>query len=285
MRKLLYAASNEQLQAVLSSIEAGITVQVQGGRLLYANAAAARLVGVATAEDLQTRDPQHRTEAFRVFDEAGREVPPEDMAGRQALATGQPQERLLRYVANSTGEGALVERAGGAVRDEQGTVRFAVSAFHDITPLKEAEASLRFLAEASTALAARGPGDHAGAGRPVGGTASGRLLHRASARRGGPAAAGDGCACGPGEASGTGERAGELAGWVRPHDHGAGRLGPPHTAAGAPNAGRGRSTYRPIQRHGNGSTCSVHAPTSLYHLSRGSRDRALSLVTAAGRRR
>ena len=136
------AASREQLGAILASVADGITVQDPDGRLLYANDAAARLVGFPSVAALLAAPREGILAAFRISDEQGNPVAAEQLPGRLTAVTRAPAETVLRYDILATGEQRWSSVRAVPVLGPQGTVRFTVTAFQDITPLKHAEQTL-----------------------------------------------------------------------------------------------------------------------------------------------
>src|ERR687886_176461 len=70
------ALSREALEVVLQSVAEGITVQDPTGALLYANDAAARLIGYPSAKALLEVPVEEVMERFEVLDEEGRVLDP-----------------------------------------------------------------------------------------------------------------------------------------------------------------------------------------------------------------
>jgi PAS domain S-box-containing protein len=143
--------SRADLEAILRQVADGITVQDVEGRLVYANDAAARLVGFATVAEFMATPISEVFARFELFDEDGAPFPLERLPGRLALR-GIETEQVIRYRATRTGnEGWSVVRAT-PVFDEHGAIRFAVNSFRDVTARLLAERDLSFVAEAGQRL-------------------------------------------------------------------------------------------------------------------------------------
>jgi PAS domain S-box-containing protein len=139
-------------RAVLDAVHEAITVQEPDGRLLWANDAAARLIGFETAEALLSAPIEGLMAAFEVFDEQGNPLAVADLPGRHALAGEDPPEVLLRYRVVATGEERYSMVKARPVFDDRGGVRFAVNVFRDVTQqqlaldaLRASEARLAFI--------------------------------------------------------------------------------------------------------------------------------------------
>ncbi|MEP7336037.1 MAG: PAS domain-containing protein, partial [Actinomycetota bacterium] len=145
--------SRADLEAILRQVADGITVQDVEGTLVYANDAAARLVGFGTAAEFMATPIPEVLARFEMFDEQGAPFPLERLPGRIALS-GIETEQVIRYRDTRTGgERWSVVRAT-PVFDERGAIRFAVNSFHDVTARLLAERDLGFVAEAGQRLSA-----------------------------------------------------------------------------------------------------------------------------------
>jgi len=137
--------SRADLEAILRQVADGITVQDMNGTLVYANDAAARLVGFGSAAEL-LGTPVHEVLArFEMFDEQGYPFPVERLPGRLALR-GVETEQVIRYRDTRTGTERWSIVRATPVFDEHGAIRFAVNAFHDVTERLLAERDLVFVA-------------------------------------------------------------------------------------------------------------------------------------------
>jgi PAS domain S-box-containing protein/excisionase family DNA binding protein len=138
--------SRDELDAIMTSVAEGITVQSPTGRLLYANDAAARLIGFPSAAALLAAPPGASRSSFRIMDESGRLLAADDLPGRRAMATRRAVEAVLRYDSIAGGVSRWASVRAVPVFDDAGAVRFAVTAFQDITSLKQADEAQRRLA-------------------------------------------------------------------------------------------------------------------------------------------
>ena len=137
-------------EAILGAVTDGITVQDAGGRLVYANDAAARLSGFATAAELLAAAPTEILARFELLDDQRRTVSPAELPGRLALAEGRERSLTVCWRIRSTGEErwsvvrALPLEAQGA--------QYAVNVFRDITEQKRADDQLQLMVDASELL-------------------------------------------------------------------------------------------------------------------------------------
>jgi PAS domain S-box-containing protein len=147
--------SRDQLDAILRGVADGITAQDSAGRIIYANDAAARIIGYTSAGELAEVPIQMVMEAFELFDEGGRPFSIERLPGRRALAGEEGAEEVLRFRIVATAEERWATVKAMPIFDEQGRVRMAVNIFRDITEQKQAEDSLRRVTEAERGRIAR----------------------------------------------------------------------------------------------------------------------------------
>jgi PAS domain S-box-containing protein len=146
--------SRDQLDAILGGLADGVTVQDAAGELVYANPAAARVMGFASPGELVAAGRDDVLERFEIFAEDGEPLSLESLPGRRALRGEAPGELVVRFRRRG-GEGEVWTVVKSApVRDEGGAVVLAVTIFEDITEHKRSEVAQRFLADASRLLGA-----------------------------------------------------------------------------------------------------------------------------------
>jgi signal transduction histidine kinase/PAS domain-containing protein len=147
--------AREELETVLSALPDGITVRDGAGRLVYANAAIARAVGLPELRS----SPAELFGRLRMWDENGRPLSPDEIARLDPPPGGG--ERLLRYRpltgANQSGgdDGgdrwlSLKVAPIAPARASSGRV---VIVMRDVTAERRDQEWQRFLGDASTALA------------------------------------------------------------------------------------------------------------------------------------
>jgi PAS domain S-box-containing protein len=146
-------ASLDDLRTVLSHIDDGVTVQDASGRLVFANDAAARLSGFASADEMLAADISTLIAAFEMADEEGNHLALSDLPGRQALAGRDTPPLVVRSRIRGTDQERYSRLAARRVMGPDGRIQYVVNTFHDITDLKRNEASLAFVADAASTLA------------------------------------------------------------------------------------------------------------------------------------
>jgi PAS domain S-box-containing protein len=143
----------QRLEAVLVNLAEAITVMDEHGQMVFANQAAADLLGAATPEELMGARPGTIMPRFQVLDEQGRELDLESMPGRRLFAGEDPGPLLVRNIVRATGEERwLVVRSSPVIDPETRRIAYAVNVFENITEVKRAQLNESFMAEASRML-------------------------------------------------------------------------------------------------------------------------------------
>jgi len=149
------ALAGQLLHTVLEGLAEAVTVTEEGGRTIYANEAAVRLLRLASAEELIGAPAGDMMDRFEVFDEDGAPVSLERLPGSRVRAGERDVEPMLvRNVVKATGEERWLLNKTSAIVDEHGDVVRVVNVIEDVTEAKRAELGQRLLAAASEALAA-----------------------------------------------------------------------------------------------------------------------------------
>ncbi len=147
------AADEREMVAALGQLAEAVTVQRLDGRVAYANAAAVRLLGFATTEELIAADPAELTRRYLMLHPDGTQVRIDELPGRRVLAGEEAEPLLVRWLVKGTGDLRWSILKASALRDETGRVTAAVNIIEDVTPVREAELIQRLLAEVGEVLA------------------------------------------------------------------------------------------------------------------------------------
>jgi PAS domain S-box-containing protein len=132
-------SSRDELGIILEGVADGVTAQDPTGRVIYANEAAARMVGYPSGRAFVEAPLQETMESFEVLDEEGRPFPLENLPGRRALRGEEGAEEVLRFRVLATGEERWSVVKAVPLFDEGGRVRMAVNIFRDVTGQRQAE--------------------------------------------------------------------------------------------------------------------------------------------------
>jgi PAS domain S-box-containing protein len=145
--------TRDDLGAILEGVADAVTAQAADGRLVYANDAAVRLLGLSSAEEMLTAEPGAIRANYEMLTEDGRPLTYDELPGRRALRGERPAPMTVRYRSHGTPADRWSRIQSTPVLDAHGAVRLAINVIEDITELKRAELGQRFLAEASRVLA------------------------------------------------------------------------------------------------------------------------------------
>jgi PAS domain S-box-containing protein len=145
-------AAQSRLDGILGSLGEAVTVHDEHGKTVYANDAAARLLGCESVEEVLAAEPGQLAANFAITHEDGSPVGLDDLPGRRLIA-GEPEATLLtRSIRIDTGEAFwLLTKA--TLTSDAGGARLAINIIEDVTEAKDAELRQRFLAEAGQLLA------------------------------------------------------------------------------------------------------------------------------------
>ncbi len=142
-----------QLTAALSTLAEAVTVQHSAGALIYANDAAARMLGYDSPQELLATPIAKLVGKFDSTNEDGSPLRMEDLPGRRVLAGEVPKPLVTRAINRETGEETWRVTKASGVHDRDGNVKLVVNVIEDITDVKRTEMTQRLLARAGELLA------------------------------------------------------------------------------------------------------------------------------------
>jgi PAS domain S-box-containing protein len=146
-------ATRDRLDGILSSLGEAVTVHDEQGKTVYANEAAARLLGCESVEEVLAARPGELAERFLITHEDGSPVRLAEFPGRRLVAGEEgPPTLVTRTVRRDTGEAFWLLTKATLRRDADGSAH-AINIIEDITEAKEAELRQRYLAESGQLLA------------------------------------------------------------------------------------------------------------------------------------
>jgi PAS domain S-box-containing protein len=143
----------QQFETVLDNLADAVTVQRADGRLVYANQAAADMLGAPSRLELVATPPAKIADRFESYEEDGTPLVMERLPGRRVLRGEQPEPMLVRAVDRMTGEERwrMIKASPVELEDDR---RLVVNVIEDVTEVKRAEIHQRLLSEATRALSA-----------------------------------------------------------------------------------------------------------------------------------
>ena len=145
-------ATQRRLDGILGALAEAVTVHDAGGRIEYANEAAARLLGLPGVHAVLTAEPGELAARFEIHRSRRPPGAARRAAGRaRARAASTPEPMLTQSVYRATGELHWFLTKATPLEDEDGGM-LAVNVIEDVTEEQEAALRQRFLAEAGEAL-------------------------------------------------------------------------------------------------------------------------------------
>jgi PAS domain S-box-containing protein len=131
--------SRDQLEVILQNVTDGITVLDPTGKLIFANDAAAKLIGFPNAIQLLEANTTYIIDRFDIMDEHGQLLDRKQLPSYKALQGEEEPEVIVKYIVKNTGEEMWSIIKSTPVFDEDNNVIFAINVFRDITEQKMRE--------------------------------------------------------------------------------------------------------------------------------------------------
>jgi PAS domain S-box-containing protein len=144
----------QRLEAILANLAEAVLVRDGDGRMVFANPAAARLLGVGSMGELITAGSEELMSLYDAFDEHGRVLDFADLPSARALRGERPDPLLVRNVIRATGEERWLLHKATPVFDDDEKVSLIVNIVENVTEVKRAELAQRLLAQAGKELSA-----------------------------------------------------------------------------------------------------------------------------------
>src|SRR5215217_2137855 len=145
-------ATQARLDGILGSLGEAVTAHDERGQTVYANEAAARLLGCESVADVLGAEPGALAASFTITHDDGRPVRLEDLPRRRLIQGESASSLLTHSVRHDTGE-AMWLLTKATLTYEPNGAPLAINIIEDVTDAKEAELRQRFLAEAGQLLA------------------------------------------------------------------------------------------------------------------------------------
>jgi len=147
--------SRDGLEQVLGALPEGITVLDGEGRMIYANDAAAVIVGFTSGAETVRASREEVLRRFHMWDETGRPLQIHELPADSALR-GRRDKKLVRYRALDGGQERWVLVEAVPISDKQGRIERVVNILHDMTNQRRVELeNERLVGEAQEALRSR----------------------------------------------------------------------------------------------------------------------------------
>jgi PAS domain S-box-containing protein len=147
-----------RMDAVMDRIPEAVTVHEASGSLVFANQAAADLIGMTDADEVLAAGPAARVGRYELYAEDGRRLPDEDLVVEALRAGDLPLRGTFRLLVRETREERWISVAVEPISGPEENLLYAVTTIEDVTAGKRAELAQTVLARAGELL--RSARDH-----------------------------------------------------------------------------------------------------------------------------
>ncbi len=141
-----------RMDTVMAILDEAIVIHGADGELVFANPAAARMMGFDTPDEALTSATGEIRDRFDIRDEDGRAVSATELVGRRVLRGEETGPQTLRATDRATGRERWTRTKAQAIKGAAGEVLYSVSAIEDVTEVKRAEFSNKLLARTGELL-------------------------------------------------------------------------------------------------------------------------------------
>jgi PAS domain S-box-containing protein len=145
-----------RMDTVMAILDEAIVIHGADGELVFANPAAARMMGFETTDDALSAQTGDIRDRFEIRDEDGRTVAPNELVGRRALRGEAAGQQTLRAIDRATGRERWTRTRAQSIEGPAGEVLYSVTAIEDVTEVKRAEFSNKLLARTGELLSHSG---------------------------------------------------------------------------------------------------------------------------------
>jgi GAF domain-containing protein len=142
-----------RMDSVMDNVAEAVIVHDGSGNLVYANPAAAELVGFEELQDLVSAKPGPRDPRFQIRDEQGRPLDPDTLPRRRAMRGEDPEPLFFHLDDAGAGRESWRLEKSTPIRGSSGEVLYAVTTVEDVTAVKQTEFAQRLLADTADAVA------------------------------------------------------------------------------------------------------------------------------------
>jgi PAS domain S-box-containing protein len=135
-----------RMDTVMSILDEAIVIHGADGELVFANPAAARMLGYETVEQAVAAPTAEIRERYEIRDEHGNAVTADQLVGRRVLAGEESDSQTLRTTDRATGVERWTQTRARAIKGPDGEVLYSVTAIEDVTDVRRSEFANRLLA-------------------------------------------------------------------------------------------------------------------------------------------
>src|SRR4051812_33290424 len=112
--------NERQVAAALGALAEAVTVQAADGRMLFANTAAATMLGFGSVEEMLVAEGDELLARYRMFRPDGSAMPVDELPGRRVLMGQEAAPTLVRWLEPAGGEPRWSMVKATPLRDDDG---------------------------------------------------------------------------------------------------------------------------------------------------------------------
>jgi GAF domain-containing protein len=135
-----------RMDSVMAVLDQAVLIHDRSSRLVFANAAAAELLGFDSPEALLDAPPGAIRDRFDLYDEAGTPLSGDDFSAGPALRGSEPGPLTMRAISRGSGKEIWLRSRSRGVDGPDEQPLYAVTALEDITDIKQREFEQTLLA-------------------------------------------------------------------------------------------------------------------------------------------
>jgi PAS domain S-box-containing protein len=141
-----------RMDAVMDHIPEAVTVHDANGSLVFANQAAAELIGMDSGREVQRTTLATRISRYELYTEEGERLPDDDLVERVVRERRLPARGTYRLFVRETREERWISATVEPIMGPEGNLLYAVTTIEDITAGTRSELAQRLLARVGELL-------------------------------------------------------------------------------------------------------------------------------------
>jgi PAS domain S-box-containing protein len=150
--ELAMAEDRHVLDVLFRHATGGVTVQERSGRVIYANDEAAKLIGLATGQEMMSTAVSKLISDFEMIDESGNPISVDELPGRRVLAGEAVAELTVGYRRRGSSQVRWSRINASPIKNDAREVVWVVNFFLDVTEQFRRREREKLLAKAHEAL-------------------------------------------------------------------------------------------------------------------------------------
>ncbi len=132
------------IEKLFHFLNEGIVVQDKSGKIVDANEAVVKLIGLKNTQELIKLTSREVIKKFKITNEQGRLISWNQLPGTKAIKGKRVSAVVLRFTNSKTGLNRWVDVNASSVYNSFGKVVYAINIFRDVTDKKQKEQDTLF---------------------------------------------------------------------------------------------------------------------------------------------